>query len=323
MFGLFTDKVEKYRKLKKSLSEKKDDLVKFCQEYNALIKVKSDNLNQLEDNLAKGDGLTVFSIDKLKMENTELNSKYLSETTKRGAEIMKLQRDIENLEKSDSQVKELSKYEVFFTKSDFENYIISLASKHKDGTITTEQLAKESRDLLKFKDLKVNGNDYKVKDNRQHYADMIITDKETDKIFLVKRNTNEEFEPGKWALPGGHVEPAENYMRASVRETLEETGFDIDPNTVSSAGVYEDEKVVIHYFTTSIDAENTPVLEGKELIQCDWRSLEDILNSDDLILSLRDNFMNIIKLPEKSVGKLDMELLYEQTMANVLMTQQK
>ena len=43
------------------------------------------------------------------------------------------------------------------------------------------------------------------------------------KILLTKR---EDFEV--WCLPGGHVEDGESMARAAVRETLEETGVEIE-----------------------------------------------------------------------------------------------
>ena len=43
------------------------------------------------------------------------------------------------------------------------------------------------------------------------------------KILLTKR---EDFEV--WCLPGGHVETGESMARAAVRETLEETGLEVE-----------------------------------------------------------------------------------------------
>lgn len=45
-----------------------------------------------------------------------------------------------------------------------------------------------------------------------------------DKVLLVKRGC--EPERGKWAFPGGHIEPREGLMEGSFRELKEETGLD-------------------------------------------------------------------------------------------------
>ncbi|MCH2170085.1 NUDIX domain-containing protein [Myxococcota bacterium] len=43
---------------------------------------------------------------------------------------------------------------------------------------------------------------------------------------------------GCWGLPGGHVEPGESVVEATVREVLEETGYAIEVGRL--IGVYSD-----------------------------------------------------------------------------------
>jgi len=299
MFDLFVNKIEKYRKLREALKIAKAEMVTFCEQQNLLLKSKRDEVDDYEDRLSKGFGIATVYIDKLNEQIKDINHDYLDKTVKKGADILKLQKSIEDLEKSDTQIRELSKYDTFFTKAAFDNYIIMMTNMHKSGQIDDDELRKLNNDLLKFKNLSMDGKDYKVKDNRKHYADMILIDKDNNKILLAKRNPNDEFMPGKYALVGGSVEPAENYMKAAIRETDEEIGIKIDPSFVFPCGTFEDSQVVIHYFATRIDfAEMIPVLEGRELVQFDWRSLEEILKSDDLILNLKENFLNLIRLPD-------------------------
>lgn len=57
---------------------------------------------------------------------------------------------------------------------------------------------------------------------------------ETDgAILLMQRADN-----GHWGLPGGHVEPGESVTEATVREVLEETGFQVEVGRL--IGVYSD-----------------------------------------------------------------------------------
>jgi len=49
-----------------------------------------------------------------------------------------------------------------------------------------------------------------------------ILDPTGNKILLVRRVDN-----GRWAVPGGYMEPGESAAEASAREVLEETGLQV------------------------------------------------------------------------------------------------
>ena len=48
---------------------------------------------------------------------------------------------------------------------------------------------------------------------------MIVTG---DGVVYLKRNEDDDIEPGKWCLPSGHVESGETCKSAAVRELYEE-----------------------------------------------------------------------------------------------------
>lgn len=58
----------------------------------------------------------------------------------------------------------------------------------------------------------------------------LIYAKSTQKVLLLKRS-NLEDQPGEWCMPGGHVEPAEDYLDAATRECAEETGITLSKET--------------------------------------------------------------------------------------------
>lgn len=66
----------------------------------------------------------------------------------------------------------------------------------------------------------------------------IVIPVDNGKIVLIKR-ANGPFE-GAWALPGGFVEPGETVEEAAVREAAEETGLQIELESL--IGVYSDPK---------------------------------------------------------------------------------
>jgi len=47
-------------------------------------------------------------------------------------------------------------------------------------------------------------------------------------ILIIKREINDSHKPGTWDFPGGRLEPGENPFEGLMRETMEETGLDIE-----------------------------------------------------------------------------------------------
>jgi 8-oxo-dGTP pyrophosphatase MutT (NUDIX family) len=48
-------------------------------------------------------------------------------------------------------------------------------------------------------------------------------------LLLQERDEHPVIDPGKWGLPGGHVEDGEDYEPAAYRELAEETGLHLAP----------------------------------------------------------------------------------------------
>jgi 8-oxo-dGTP diphosphatase len=71
----------------------------------------------------------------------------------------------------------------------------------------------------------INEKGYQIPD--AYVADVVVFT-EDGNVVLIKRG-KAPFE-GKYALPGGHVEPKEKGIQAAVRELEEETGLKIYPN---------------------------------------------------------------------------------------------
>ena len=67
-----------------------------------------------------------------------------------------------------------------------------------------------------------------------------ILDSTGDKILLVRRADN-----GRWAVPGGYMEPGESAAEASAREVLEETGLQVRVGRLIA--VYSNPNILIEY----------------------------------------------------------------------------
>jgi 8-oxo-dGTP diphosphatase len=48
------------------------------------------------------------------------------------------------------------------------------------------------------------------------------------KVLLIRRSNLTKHKPGQWDIPGGRLEPGENPFDGLTRETMEETGLDIE-----------------------------------------------------------------------------------------------
>ncbi|MCL4387572.1 NUDIX hydrolase [Candidatus Marsarchaeota archaeon] len=59
-----------------------------------------------------------------------------------------------------------------------------------------------------------------------------------DGVVYLKRNEDDDIEPGKWCLPSGHVESGEKYVSAAVRELYEETGIRAKPDELEHLGTF-------------------------------------------------------------------------------------
>jgi 8-oxo-dGTP diphosphatase len=70
-------------------------------------------------------------------------------------------------------------------------------------------------------------------------------------VLVEKRRADDDADPGKVLLPGGHVEKGESLEQALLREMREELGIHVDESTPLSVRCYtasDGERQRIHYF---------------------------------------------------------------------------
>lgn len=60
---------------------------------------------------------------------------------------------------------------------------------------------------------------------------------------LLTRRSQKIREPGKWCLPGGHLDGGEDWVSAAKREVLEETGLEV--KKLSLLGIYSDPTLTV------------------------------------------------------------------------------
>lgn len=150
-------------------------------------------------------------------------------------------------------------------------------------------------------DLLIKGKSVHIKDNRTQYSDVILINSKNEILFTV-RNKNDNFEPGKYCLPGGHIEEDEKPISAAVRELEEETGISLKESQVQPCGQYFDKKSHINYFCAHYDGDPV-VLDEREQQQFEWVSIDDV-NDKPLLMNLKENFKNIIEIPKSILNPL-------------------
>ena len=107
---------------------------------------------------------------------------------------------------------------------------------------------------------------------KEFKAAMAVVFNDKDEILILKRSLGPHWMPGKWALPGGHIEESETPLDAAVRETKEETNLDIDQ--MKELGKREQ---VMIYYTASYSGDVKIDFEHTDWA---WASSDKLTNYD-------------------------------------------
>lgn len=146
-----------------------------------------------------------------------------------------------------------------------------------------------------------------TKDKKVKYADFLLFNEEGD-ILLLKRSDWEDSNAGAWVLPGGHVDPGEEFHEAAVRELVEEAGFSVDE--CENCGSYQDENVHIEYFRGVVNSkDHVPVLQWEEIRDSRWVPLDEIVDYT-MVFNMKENILKILGLeeqPKVNIRKKDRE----------------
>ena len=127
---------------------------------------------------------------------------------------------------------------------------------------------------------------------------------DNNKILMVQENKSDI--QGLWDLPGGKVKINEDIKQAAIRETLEETGYNIDldnilliQNYITNRGVL----LIIYFYATLSDPRQVEYRKS-EISNVKWFTLEEIKNipkknirGGDGIDKILYNIENQIKYP--------------------------
>ncbi|RMI43993.1 NUDIX domain-containing protein [Streptomyces triticirhizae] len=68
-------------------------------------------------------------------------------------------------------------------------------------------------------------------------AAVLVHDRATNRVLLLRRGPRAKFAPGQWDLPVGKCDPGEPVATAAVRELREETGLVVEESSLRVAHV--------------------------------------------------------------------------------------
>lgn len=142
-----------------------------------------------------------------------------------------------------------------------------------------------------------NGNKASL---RHAVVDVIIVNVKKNQILLVKRAAHLS-NPNKYALPGGFVNRDETIAEAAKRETLEETGYDIDilklVEIIDNPHRKGEDRQNISFLYLAQAGEKIAQSDN-EVSECKWFDLNNLPNEEKFAF---DHFDHLRRAKEKGL----------------------
>jgi 8-oxo-dGTP pyrophosphatase MutT (NUDIX family)/vacuolar-type H+-ATPase subunit E/Vma4 len=130
----------------------------------------------------------------------------------------------------------------------------------------------------------VEGKRRMTENMKKQVASCIVFDNK-DRILIIKRSKTDDWKPGWWDIPGGHMEEGEIPVEGAIRETDEESGLTVRNLVQVETKQFPD--IIKHFFATrDYDGEvyfrpnhETGEIEHDEYKWVSIEQLKDIQNS--------------------------------------------
>lgn len=120
-----------------------------------------------------------------------------------------------------------------------------------------------------------------------NYSDVIVLN-DKNEVLMLHRNSDDEFEPNKWGLPGGKIEGDEQPIESAKRELFEETGIEID--IVELEAIENEDGTTSNYF---VGLSNIEPKISKEHDSFEFMNAEKLKESS-VIMGQNERFINLL-----------------------------
>lgn len=124
---------------------------------------------------------------------------------------------------------------------------------------------------------------------------------DNDYLFIHRVNRNNKVDGGRLNGIGGKLEPGENFLQTAIRETVEETGYEVTEKNVKLAGVvrmqggYADDWMM-NFFKIEVSSKEIPFGDKNDEGNLIWLPAEKVLVSGyELVDDLHYCFEDIVK----------------------------
>lgn len=107
----------------------------------------------------------------------------------------------------------------------------------------------------------------------------------TGAVLMQERDDNPILDPGRWGLPGGHLDDGETFLAGAVRELAEETGVKVAPESLTLVGearvdhtdVYgSHDRMRFFVAATDLGDDDVECLEGRQMVFVDGASVPEL-----------------------------------------------
>ncbi|MDP4093268.1 MAG: NUDIX domain-containing protein [Bacillota bacterium] len=108
----------------------------------------------------------------------------------------------------------------------------------------------------------------------------VLIKNDEDKYLLLRRSSISKYNAGKWEMPGGKIEPCENFDKALTREVAEETGLTVTMLKVAGAAQSESPDKMIAYLIMEGVSSSIEVILSPEHDSFKWLNLDELGSMD-------------------------------------------
>lgn len=147
-----------------------------------------------------------------------------------------------------------------------------------------------------------------------------------DEYLFLKRSMTKRVDPGYLNGIGGRVDPGEDYLHAAIRETKEETGYNVSAEDIQLCGVVKlegglQEDWVMCLFKIQVKDKNIPLgnhtddgellwIHKDKVLDSEYKRVDDLnycfadIVTGDKVFFMTAKLGNELKVYQTSIGKL-------------------